>query len=162
MNGQPTQVLMVRHAVAEDADAVGSDFARPLTNKGRKQFRQLAKWLCERDAAPSLIISSPLVRAVQTAEILGDVAGLGAKHCRVDEHLRPGVDSAKLAQFVEELGVERIALVGHEPDMSRCVSEFIGGGHVSFPKGGIACMEFLNRVELGAGELLWFVHPKLV
>ena len=107
------------------------------------------------------MISSPLVRAVQTAEILSEVSGLTAKHCRVDEHLSPGIDPGRLLSFLAGLDSPRVALVGHEPDMSHCVARFVGGGKVSFSKGAIACVEFAGTCALGAGQLAWFVTPRL-
>src|SRR5579871_4093623 len=156
------EVLFVRHAVAEDADVVGSDFSRPLTAKGRKQFRALADWMAERGLEPHFVVSSPLVRAVQTAEILSEGAGLTSKSFRVDEHLSPGVDPARLITFLEELHSPRVALVGHEPDMGNCTAEFIGGGGFTFTKGAVACVQFDGKRALGKGRLAWFLNPKLL
>jgi phosphohistidine phosphatase len=156
------EVLFVRHGIAEDADAVDSDFSRPLTAKGRKQFRALVEWITEQGLAPHFVVSSPLVRAVQTAEILCDGAGLTPKSFRIDEHLSPGVDPAKLAAFLEQIHSPRVALVGHEPDMGHCAAEFIGGGRFAFGKGAVACVQFEGKCALGIGRLAWFLHPKLI
>lgn len=156
------EVLFVRHAIAEDADAVGSDFDRPLTSKGRKQFRALAEWLTEHGLEPHLVITSPLVRAMQTAEILCEAAGLSKKSFRVDEHLSPGVKPARLAKFLQEIQSPRVALVGHEPDMGECTAEFIGGGHIAFAKGAVACVQFEVDCAVGIGRLAWFLSPKMI
>jgi phosphohistidine phosphatase len=156
------KVWFVRHAEAEVADAVGSDAKRALTAKGRRQFREVADWLVEHAGAPDLILHSPLVRAVQTAEILAESAALSAQNCRIDERVAPGVSAQALIDALAALGLKCVAFVGHEPDMSRCTSALIGGGVISFPKGGVTCVEFDGPPAVGAGSLRWMVTPRLL
>jgi phosphohistidine phosphatase len=157
------EVLFVRHAVAAElADTDGLDFQRPLTEKGRKQFRALAQWLVEQGQAPDLIESSPLVRAVQTAEILRKASGLDAGNSRVDESLGPGLTADWLVAHWKDSPVSRVAIVGHEPDLSRCIAALMGGGQLKLAKGGVACLEFDKTPKIAEGELKWFVIPKLL
>ena len=156
------KVWFVRHAEAEDADAAGTDAQRALTSKGRRQFGDVADWLVEHAGAPELILTSPLVRAVQTAEILAESSQLSEHDCRIDERVAPGVSPQALVDALTALGLKCVAFVGHEPDMSRCTSALIGGGSVSFPKGGVSCVEFDGPAAVGAGSLRWMVTPRLL
>ena len=156
------EILIVRHAIAEEPSEADSDFQRALTPKGRKQFRAVATWLIEHDQTPDLVITSPLARAVQTAKILAKSAGLDPGECQVEQVLVPGIDPLKLANFLCGLSAQRIAIVGHEPDLSHCTAEFIGGGRINFAKGAVAAVEFEGPVSLGGGALRWLISPRLL
>lgn len=156
-------VWLVRHAIAADRSPHSdADFDRPLTEHGRDVFEDLAEFLAERAKMPERVVSSPLVRAVQTAELLCRAAGLKRKDSLLDDVLAPGINIELLLAFLRRQNVERIALVGHEPDMSRCTAELIGGGRIAFGKGNIACIRFNGLLQAGAGELRWFLGPKLL
>lgn len=157
------QILVVRHAPAEDlSDASSSDALRRLTPKGSKLFREFIQRLNESDLSPELILHSQLVRAEQTAEILRDVTGLKTDQMLVEPILNPGMSAAKLAQLLQGLRVERVAIVGHNPDVSQCTSQLIGGGLIEFKKGSIACIDFVGQVRPGLGRLSWFISPKVL
>jgi phosphohistidine phosphatase len=157
------EILLVRHAAAEELSAGdGLDAQRRLTDKGRKQFRALAEWLVEQGQDPDAIVSSPLVRAVQTAEILRKAADLDSDASRVEEPVGPGLQAAKLLEIVQHVAASRVAVVAHEPDISRCAADLIGGGNLKFAKGAVACIEFAEAAEIGKGQLKWLVCPKLV
>ena len=162
------QLWLVRHAVAAEQDAFdGPDAERPLTPKGRRRFREFCDWLTRQTAMPQTIFSSPLVRAAQTAAILAKSAGLkktgGLKKTNVTatDLLSPGVDVQQLVQFVRSQAAECLALVGHEPDMSRILAELVDGGAFRFGKGVVAAVEFASAPAVRAGRLCWFVGPKL-
>lgn len=157
------QVWFVRHALAAERETfTGPDEERPLVDKGRRQFRTVARWLADRHHRPDLIVSSPLVRAVETAELLSKAAGLKKKDVALNELLAPGINIDKLMHFLREQTVETIALVGHEPDMGSCTSRLAGGGVYDFGKGNIACIRFNGSPGWDNGELAWFVGPKLI
>ena len=154
------QLFIVRHAPAEELSGSYSDADRELTSKGRKLFREFALKLIKPDQAPQLILHSPLVRAVQTAEILREVIGLDRGQMRVDSRLSPGMSATRLASVSQGLTESRIAVVGHNPDVSQCASQLIGGGSIDFKKGSMACIDFFDDVTPGLGRLLWFMSPK--
>lgn len=167
------QLWLVRHAVAAEREEFdGPDAERPLTAKGRRRFREFCDWLAAQTELPPTIVTSPLVRAAQTAAILAKSAGLKRSEIISSELLSPGVDVNLLMQFAcsqfacslstGSPAAESVALVGHEPDMSRILTDLIGGGSVRFGKGCIAAVEFDDLATIGAGRLCWFVGPKLL
>ena len=156
------QLWLVRHAVAVERDEFdGADAERPLTSKGRRRFRKFCTRLKRQTTMPPAIVSSPLVRAAQTATILAKSAGLQEWDIVSSDLLAPGVDLQQLVEFLQNRSGECLALVGHEPDMSHLLSEFVGGGDFRFGKGFVAAIEFTSAAEIGAGQLCWFVGPKL-
>ncbi len=153
---------LVRHAVAAERDEFqGPDNERPLTDKGRRRFRTFCDWLADQTTMPDRIISSPLVRAAETAAILAKAAGLKKSAVAFTDILAPGLDTTALVQYLREASHGCTALVGHEPDMSQCLTELLGGGQFAFGKGFIAAVEFASSPAIGAGRLRWFTGPKL-
>ncbi|HEY3969201.1 MAG TPA: histidine phosphatase family protein [Planctomycetaceae bacterium] len=153
---------LVRHAVAADRDEFdGPDGERPLTSKGRRRFRRFCQCVVRQTATPEYIFSSPLVRAAQTARLLAKAYGLKKSAVQLTDLLAPGVDVGELLRFVRDLPADRIALVGHEPDMSTILAELVGGGAFHFDKGFVAAIEFNSLPLAGDGRLAWFVGPRL-
>ncbi|MSR57088.1 MAG: phosphohistidine phosphatase [Planctomycetaceae bacterium] len=155
-------VWLVRHAVAADRDEFnGPDEVRPLTDKGRRQFRSFVKWLETQGAPPAVILTSPLVRAVETAEILRKGMGLKKKDVVESVVLGPGAEPRALLEAARQTSAATVALVGHEPDLSAALASFVGGGQFDFDKGFVAAVEFSGDAALGGGRLCRFVGPKL-
>ncbi len=157
------QILVVRHAPAEDLiESHSSDAARALTSKGRKLFREFVQRIIKPDHAPELILYSPLVRTTQTAEIMQEVMGIAKECVRVESLLSPGMSIAQLMKALHDLPERRIAIVGHNPDVSYCTSQLIGGGSIEFKKGSIASIDFVGSPQPGLGRLNWFISPKVL
>ena len=158
------ELLIVRHAIAvEHGDpAYKRDEDRPLTPEGMHKFRRAARGLKEFAARPDRIVSSPFIRARQTAEILRDVVAPGAK-IEFCEDLVPSGDFARVLAFAKGLGVERVALVGHEPHLSGFTSYLLVGdksrADVVYKKGGAALVSFSNSPGAGHGTLEWLIQP---
>lgn len=159
------QIWLVRHAVAAEREEFdGPDEDRPLTSKGERQFRGFMEWLADQTAKPAVIVTSPLVRAVQTAEIARKGLGLKKKDVTTSTLLSPGAEPRALIELARQSSasiVSTVALVGHEPDLGHALSAFIGGGANIFGKGFVAAIDFPEEPSLGAGRLSWFVGPKL-
>jgi phosphohistidine phosphatase len=156
------QLWLVRHAVAVDREEfTGPDAERPLTDKGRRRFRDFCEWLADQTEMPEVVVTSPLVRAAETAAILAKASGLKKSNVLSTDLLAPGVDLTALLEVVHEQSAQRIALVGHEPDMSQMLSELIGGGEFDFGKGFIAAVEFAAAPAIGSGRLRCLVGLKL-
>ena len=154
------RVLIIRHAVAEER-ADGGDEARALTGDGRRKLRAGAGGLRRLVKRIDVLASSPLVRAVQTAEILSKAYG-GKKVVRVDV-LKPGKPLKGVLQWVQgQPGDATVALVGHEPQLGMLVSWLLSGERRSFVpmrKGSACLLEFAEQVTPGSGKLLWMLKP---
>jgi phosphohistidine phosphatase len=125
------RLLIVRHA---EAAAGNPDELRPLTSEGRKHARALGARLREQGFAADAIVSSPLLRARETAEALG----LGEPE--VDERLAPGATAFDLRDAAIGRG-ETVVVVGHQPDCSKAVAALTGGDEPAFPPCGHALVE---------------------
>jgi phosphohistidine phosphatase len=155
------EIWLVRHAIAvEPEEFSGPDADRPLTPRGRRRFRLFTQWLASATELPEVIISSPLLRTVQTSALLAKACGLRKRDVRIDPRVGPGLRGQTVLEVAWEAGVERIALVGHQPDMSICAGELQGGGQLVFAKGCVASLE-VSHAALGSARLKWFVGPKL-
>lgn len=152
----------VRHGPAVDAaEWNDSDFTRPLSSEGEKLMTQAAKTIAALGLEIDVIITSPRLRAKQTAAIVAQ--RLKAKD-RVVEDARLAGDFGPrelAAMLSERSGDAEVMLVGHEPDMSRTVGAVIGGGRIDFKPGSIACVNMPNPATL-IGELTWLAPPKIL
>ena len=150
-------VYLLRHGDAEPASEAVAEFDRKLTDKGVKQSKRVGKALARLELRPNAIITSPLVRARQTAELVADALGLEVAE---DERLECGARWQDLQQVVEDRAPgEAVMFVGHEPDFSEIV-RVLTGGEIDVKKAGVACVE-CSGIAPDAGVLLWHVPPKL-
>lgn len=156
------RLLLVRHAEALPlgTDGIVDDFHRPLTELGRRQAQALAAALKARGVPVSVVVTSPLVRAVETAEHLLTTLTPGREFV-VTERLACGeMKPKKLSKLVFELGGSPV-LVGHMPDLADYAGWLIGtdGDGVDFDKAAIACINCRHEIAKGAGQLEWLVPP---
>jgi phosphohistidine phosphatase len=157
------ELYLIRHAEAaalEDA-GVESDEERPLTEAGREQAKLLATGLQKRGVELHLLVTSPLVRAQQTAEgMLQNWSG-PAPELLVCEELEPGLRPKKLTRYLRKLEGERIGLVGHMPDLGHYAAWLLGFKQleVDLAKAGVACVSCLVAPGKGSGKLEWLVTP---
>lgn len=120
----------MRHGPAEDQSDSGLDGDRALTAPGRERVRAVARFLVDLGEAPLAIITSPLVRAVQTAEIVAVVTqlGQGTGTVEVRREMSPSGDTSALVDSLLAEGRKRAMVVGHEPDLSELVTSLLGKG----------------------------------
>lgn len=155
------QLCLVRHAIAGEADPRRwpDDRLRPLTDEGSAKMREAARGLAEIFGA-SAVLSSPLLRARQTAEILMEVFEMEDLH--ISDALASG-DDCQLISDLEALGAARVFAVGHEPHMSRTLSNMLTGQPdcVSsvFKKGAAALVTFEASLRPGEAYLEWLLQP---
>lgn len=151
------ELHLLRHADAGDPAAwSGDDADRPLSTKGERQAERLASFLADRGFTPDAIISSPLARARQTAEIVGGRLGIDVA---IDERLRGPLDLAMLDQMLADLGGPvRPILVGHDPAFSEFLT-FLSGAELSMRKGAFARLEIRGDVADGRATLCWLIPP---
>jgi len=153
------KLLFVRHASAVDPlDFRGDDLLRPLTEDGVRKARKLFQTLARFYAAPELIVSSEAVRARQTADLLAEEFSKAERERTA--LLNPGADHTTLVRWLRALDrpLERVALVGHEPDISRMVGGAVAQGNLNIEVKKAACIEVdCNRI--GRGELTLLLPP---
>ncbi len=134
------KLYVMRHGPAEDDAPTGRDADRALTAAGRERVAAVAKALSEANESPFAIISSPLVRAMQTAEIVADITHLarraredkkaqiggGTGEVEIRRELGMGTDKLALLAELVRAGRKRVMIVGHEPDLSMLVMSLVG------------------------------------
>jgi phosphohistidine phosphatase len=160
-------LYIVRHAWAESRDdpAWTDDGERPLTKEGRRRFTLLVEKLAARGFAPEFIVTSPLVRCRQTAELIAAAVAHKPEIVARDE-LVPGSNLAGLLRWTVRHAqrYEEVAWVGHAPDVGRLAAAMIGEGPcaVDFAQGAVAAIRFDDRLQPGQGEIRWLVTAKVL
>lgn len=152
-------LILLRHGKAETINPKG-DSARELVEKGRQQARRAGQLLKDSKWQPEIVLTSPLVRARQTADEFCECAGVpgpviqGWLACGMD----PERALEELAGFRE---FKRVAIVGHEPDFSELIQWVLGttGGSVEVKKGALACLQVTPPSR--HGSLVFLIPPKL-
>lgn len=148
-------LYFLRHGEADWPEWEKSDDERPLTKRGKKEMHEVAKFLARIKAKPSLIVSSPLPRASQTAEIAAEHLKL---KCRTDKLLAPGFGLNHLRRLFEKYPEKSLMIVGHEPSFTETISALTGAS-LKLSKAGVALVD----VDLPSrkGKLLWLFPPRL-
>jgi phosphohistidine phosphatase len=151
-------LYFLRHGKAGSPRSKDDD-ARELTRSGMAALREAAPLWRRLNLRPDVVLSSPLPRALQTAELFCDAVG-GSPI--TDDRLRPGASWGDLAQaMAAHTDARRVMFVGHEPDLSAAICELSGAASVRIRKGGLACVEFYGIPEPGGGEIAWLLDPDL-
>jgi phosphohistidine phosphatase len=156
-------LYLCRHAAAENAGEGMRDEDRALTADGRDKFRKAAKGFASLEPGVTHIVTSPLLRARQTAQILYEILNVDGEPVKTPQVLDtlgpPGKMDGFLAYVrgMEEAG--NVIAVGHEPIMSEWIGQlcFEEHGRCALKKGAIAAIELAER---NRGELLWLMQPK--
>jgi phosphohistidine phosphatase len=155
-------VYFLRHGEAVDADAwLGDDFHRPLTDEGRERMALEAQAIKHLDLALNRIVTSPFVRAQQTAAIVADA--LQIRHALVeDERLGASFDLEQLANvLLAHPKARALMLVGHEPSLSTTIGRLIGGAAIDVKKGCLARVALSDSAKL-KGKLMWLAPPRVL
>jgi phosphohistidine phosphatase len=160
------ELFLLRHGLAVERGTHGfeDDSTRPLTPKGRRQMRKIAATMKQLAPDLDLVLSSPLVRARQTAEIVARSLKL-EKRLKFSNALAPGGTAAILMRQLqrEKPAPAKVLLVGHEPDLSRLVSLFTTGGpylELDFKKGGLCKLESGKLRPGKCAVLAWLLTPR--
>ena len=137
------KLYLVRHAEAIEHTSTVDDAVRHLTAKGRSQFQKTARTMARREIDPDFILTSPLVRAVQTAEILAQVMEFRGELAVAGE-LAHGFDRAGLAAVIDRYRpAKRLVFVGHEPDLGCLAGDLMGLQRPTpLKKGAVLCLKF--------------------
>lgn len=158
------ELYLIRHGVAaERGDEYPDDSKRPLTSDGIARLRKEAKGLDEFGVAFDQILTSPLLRAKQTADVFADVMKGKPALAVVDALTPAGTPAAVIQELGRHMRKARIALVGHEPNMGELAAYLIGAKvPLPFKKGAICRIDFSVFPPKGKGELVWFVPPRML
>jgi len=155
------ELYFLRHAHAGDRETwVGDDDIRPLTNKGERQAERVGRLLADVGFRPDELVSSPLARARQTAEIVAERLGLDV---RIDDRLAGELGFGELESLLADLGdPARPMLVGHDPAFSDIVTALCDAGDLLMRKGALARVDAGRPLAPGSGLLRWLVPPDLL
>jgi len=155
------RLYVVRHAEAIERGGNVPDAMRTLTPEGRTFFRKTVKRLIKWGASPDCICSSPLVRAVQTAEILAEEIGFRGPLIVTDK-LAPGFGRAGLKAILSKCaGAKEVALVGHEPDLGDLVASLLSlPSPRPLKKGEIVALQLPRKDALSPAAFLWSARGK--
>jgi phosphohistidine phosphatase len=154
------KLYLLRHATASDVAA--SDAERELTREGRDEARIVGKALATFGVKATRILSSPLVRARQTAEIAAKALEFSGKVDLLDELANSTSTPSLLKALKSHAADGEILLVGHMPSLSEHLAALVGAGTAqSFPlgKASVACVE-LEQLRTGTGQLRWLMRQK--
>ena len=161
------ELYIMRHGLAVTGGSVrfSDDAQRPLVPEGKEKMREIAGGLKRMGFEVDWIVTSPLVRAVETAGIIAESL---ASSVPVDvcDAMRPGGSpEALLAFLAKRPDCRKVLVVGHEPDLSELAARLIGaGGHANlgFKKGGCCMISFDEFPPKSPGQLVWWLTPRLL
>ena len=155
-------IYFLRHGEAgKSGGGRGGDAERPLTEEGVARMEREAALIATLRLGLDLIITSPLVRAQQTAEIVARELRL-LDTLAIDDRLAPGFGPNELRALLREHRANTaLLLVGHEPDFSQTIAACIGGGRIECKKGGLARVDFDDPDAL-SGRLVWLLPPRVL
>ncbi|MBN8537212.1 MAG: phosphohistidine phosphatase SixA [Deltaproteobacteria bacterium] len=164
-------LYIVRHAIAEDRDLFAKknpeDSLRPLTMKGKKRMRKIIQGIKRELAEIELIVTSPFLRAKQTANLISEM--IGKIQIVESAELVPQAPPQAIIKWLKMEGIKhkKILIVGHEPHLSSLASLLLSGKSegrfIEFKKSSIALIETGNFSELtpSRASLLWLLSPKM-
>jgi phosphohistidine phosphatase len=158
------KLYLVRHAIAEDAAEYEDDSLRPLTEKGREKMKKIAAALRELGVAPDLIVSSPYLRASQTAAILAKELKYKEELAYSDSLVPMGEPDVMIGEINEKYSVDELMLVGHEPSLSALAGVLLAGNAeiaLNFKKGGVCCLAVDDLRYDRKAALEWLMTPKI-
>ncbi len=159
------KIFILRHGIAVEPGAPGySDSQRPLTPRGISEMHLIAKGMKKLGLEFDLVLSSPYVRARQTAEIIAEELGI-QKKLKFSETLASGADPRSVLKELKEKYSEMgsLLLVGHEPFLSGLISLMITGNKnasLEFKKGGLCKLSDCSFDSSGLAVLKWLLTPK--
>jgi phosphohistidine phosphatase len=155
------KLFFLRHGIAEDAHGGMSDAERALTEEGREQLGRIARALLRFGVKPDIVLTSPLVRATQTAEIVAPVL---ESPIEIVPELQPGCGLEDLQGLLRRYDQDAIMLVGHEPDFSSLAARLINADErgIVLKKAGLIRVEVDGQPKAGRGRLSGLLTPKML
>jgi phosphohistidine phosphatase len=156
------RIYILRHGIAEDAPAGGSDAARALTQEGKQKLRKVLECARQAGVGPSLILSSPLKRAVQTAEIAVEVLRVKREIVQTAA-LAPSGSPLRAWNEIRAQDADELLIAGHEPLLGKFVAFLLRcpALRVQLKKGAVVCVDIETAGPEPHGVLRWMLTPKL-
>ena len=155
-----TTLYLLRHAHAGDPERwAGDDDLRPLSEKGHRQCERLGAVLSGWSDAPDRFVTSPRVRARETAEIVASALGVGVA---TDDRLAGPLDASVAEAIAHAHGGERTCLVGHDPDFSYLLGELLGLAVIPMRKGAFAGVDFQGPIRAARGSMRVLLPPEVL
>jgi len=155
------KLFFFRHGIAEPAHSGLRDWDRNLTAEGRTQLQRIGRAMQRMHIKPNVILTSPLVRAYQTAEIIADAFG---QEVQTADELQPGCTLDELQRLLRRYDAESVMLVGHQPDLSALAARLINADENSLvlKKAGLIRVDVEGRPQAGRGRLAALLTPKML
>jgi len=156
------EIYILRHGIAVERGTPGykKDSDRPLTKEGIEKMHQIAESILAMELKFDLILSSPLVRAEQTARIVADELD---EEVTFTDQLSPDGNALELVREINDEKPQRVLLVGHEPDLSHLISLLVTGNtdaSIELKKGGLCKLTADQLVFSQCATLNWLLTPK--
>lgn len=158
------ELYLIRHGLAaERGPSYPDDSKRPLTSRGIASIREEAKALNELAIEFDLIISSPLTRTRQTADVIAETLTQKPVVTTSDALAPGGTPAQVIGDILKHAKKSRIALVGHEPNIGELTARLIGArSPIEFKKGAICRIDFDGLPPKAVGQLRWFLPPRVL
>jgi phosphohistidine phosphatase len=158
------ELYLIRHGVAaERGESYPDDTKRPLTNQGVQKLRKEARALITLDVTFDVVLTSPLVRTRQTAEIIAAVFRTQPTIVNVPALAPGGTHNAIIEELSKQQRKHKIAMVGHEPGIGELAARLIGVRRpLEFKKGAICRIDVAALPPTGPGQLRWFLTPRIM
>lgn len=155
-------LYLIRHSEAEKVSPQKKDFDRELTPGGIELLKSAIAYWKRIIHGFDLIVTSPLIRAVQTSEIIANGFNY-SKEVIKDNNLGTGAITSDLIELINTFSVENIACIGHQPDLSNHVSNIISksGCTLHFPPAAICKIRFNGQAKFSKGELIYLIPPEI-
>ena len=156
------KLYLIIHSKAENISIEKKDFDRELTLEGKEVIIKTSKAWKNYIEQFDIVLSSPLTRAVQTAEIISSQLQPDQNIIK-DNNLGTGSRTPDLIELLNSFDYENVAIVGHQPDLSIHINNFCGTGNFNlvFPPAALAKIEFENSIKYGRGKLVYFIPPNV-
>ena len=156
-------VYLMRHGIAEERSGRVDDDQRKLTDEGREKTRDAARGLKAMGIEPCAMLSSPLVRAVETAEITAEVLGFSARKIHLTESLAPSSPPELLLRELAALKAQEVVCFGHAPHLDDFIAHVFHSNltFTSLKKAGAACIE-IAKFSPREAVLQWIATPKML
>ncbi len=155
------EIFILRHGQAEDLSLTTNDFDRKLTEEGKEKVKRLSLFFNKLKEELDLVLSSPLLRAKETAEIFIENI-IPKPDLKIVDFLSSGASCKDIVKgLLSYSSSNKLVLIGHSPDLELFLGKLIGAERIKLKKGAIAKIILNNAIEL-SGELEWLITPKII